>query len=85
VPSFSGEDERTPRQIQHKEDSTDWQNGKCPDIWLSCHRMQSKLPRSWYYPTIRSSNQINDGTDEIEDEQDYAPSLCPNFPTIQLF
>ena len=56
APSFSGKDERTPRQIQHKEDSTDWQNGNCPDVWLSRHRMQSKLPLPWYYPTIRSSN-----------------------------
>jgi len=39
--------------------------------------MQPKLPLLWYYPTIRSSSHINDGTDEIEDEQDYASIAVP--------
>jgi hypothetical protein len=47
--------------------------------------MQSKLPLQWYHPTIRTSNRMNDGTDEIEDEEDYGPSLCSNVRTIQLF
>ena len=84
-PLAAGDDERSPSQIQHKKDSTDGENVKRPDVWFSCHRMQSRFPLLWYYPTVRSRDHISDCTNKIEHEQDYAPSLCRKVQTIQSF
>ena len=53
------------------------------DKWLSRLGVQSLF--LWYRPTERSTMYVDDRTDEIEDEQDYTPSLCPKVPTVQLF
>ena len=72
-----------PNNIYHEEDRKNRHNRQSPDKRLSCFGMQSPLLR--YCPTTRSQTYVDDSTDEIEAEQDYAPSLCPKVPTIQWF
>jgi hypothetical protein len=82
---FPGEDESSPRQIQHEEDNADWENVKGPDVWLSRHRMQSRCPLLRVYPTVRSRFHINHRANNIGREQEYAPPLCRNVLAIQSF